>query len=47
MKSKFHEQFYKTELEVTMGDLAKIVQKPREFMEKYVASLRQNGLNML
>lgn len=37
MESKFHEEFYKTKLEITMRDVAKIIQEPEEPIERYVA----------
>lgn len=39
MESKFHEQLYRTEPEVTMGDLAKVILELRESVKKYMEGL--------
>lgn len=40
MESRFYEQFYKTKLEVNMGDVAKIIQELGELVEKYMAKFK-------
>lgn len=40
MENRFYEQFYKTELEVIIGDVAKIIQKLGESVERYVTRFR-------
>lgn len=40
MERKFHEQFYRIEPEITIGNLAKVVQEIRESIKKYVARFK-------
>lgn len=40
METKFHDQFYRTEPKITIGDLAKVVQESGKSVERYMARFR-------
>jgi len=40
-ESKFHEQFYRTEPDITVADLARVTQLQGESVEKYIARFRK------
>lgn len=44
MERKFYKKFYRTELEVIIGDLAKVVQKLRELVKKYITRFRNKRI---